>query len=98
MGSKAGIAGADRRDEYIITFRKEENGLYTKLTKKMARDWKTGAIKHLKRNNPIVEEGPYKLTVSSDGFDDKVEYENFEGDLDFLYFKKIASLDKSIKE
>ena len=88
MGSKAKIAGMDRRDEFITTFRKEEDGTYTKVTKKMARDWNTGAIKHLKRNNPDIEEGPYHLVKSTDTYDEKIEYENFEGGRDFLYFSK----------
>ena len=91
MGSKVRIAGYDRRDELIVTFRREDNGYYTKLTKKMARDFNTGAITHLKRNNPVIEEGPYELTTSTDSYDDKMEYENFEGQRDFLYFKKVST-------
>lgn len=82
------IAGPDHHDEIITHFRREEDKTYTKVTKTMRRDWKTGGIKEMKRNKP-VEVGPYKLVSSEEEADEKLLYEDIDGKTAYMYFKRI---------
>ena len=83
------IAGPDKHDEIIVTFRKERDKTYTKITRTLSRDWKTGGIKAMKRNKP-VEEGPFTLASSTD-YDEKMEYEDIDGSGKYMYFKLIEN-------
>jgi hypothetical protein len=82
-------AGPDPHDEVIISFRMESDKTYTKVTKVMVRDWKTGGIKSYKKNKPI-EEGPYELTANVDEYDEKMDYEDYDGSMTSIYFKKVG--------
>ena len=81
--------GADKHDEVVTTFRRETDKTYTKVTKKVSRDWKTGGVKELKRQKP-VEDGPFKLTNDTSDYDEKVEYQDIEGNTAFMYFKRVT--------
>lgn len=82
------IAGPDRRDEKITTWRKELDKTYTKITKTVSRDWKTGLTKEMKRNKPL-EEGPFVQTFDIKEADEKMKYEDIDGSIKYIYFKKI---------
>ncbi len=80
-------AGPDKHDETVITFRKEPNGTYTKVIKTMTRDWKTGGVQQLKRLKP-VEDGPFVLSRDPDDYDEKTSYEDIDGTIQYMYFKR----------
>ncbi len=81
------IAGPDLREETVVHFRKEPNKTYTKVTKVLTRDLKTGIVKG--ENQPGTEEGPYKLTQSETDCDEKVEYLDFDGNTRYMCFKRV---------
>ena len=85
--NRVDMAGPDRHDEIVTTFRREEDKTYTKLTKILSRDWKTGGVSQMKRL-PATEECPYILSTEKE-YDEKVEYEDIDGSTKWMYFKLI---------
>ena len=87
-------AGPDIRDETVITFRKEKDKTYTKITKTLSRDWKTGHIR--KGYSKPTEDGPYVLVSDElQDFDEKVSYQDIDESIKFMYFKKIETNSES---
>lgn len=84
---KIEISDISKFEETLVTFKKEDDGTYTKITKTLTRNRITGAATHQKKIHPIVEEGPYILTSNLDDYDEKMEYQDFKGKPAFLYFK-----------
>ena len=80
-------AGPDLHDEVSITFRREPDKTYMKITTITRRDWKTGIVKSMKRLIPI-EEGPFEVTQDSDNYDEKIEYQDFGGETKFTYLRR----------
>ena len=80
------IAGPDKKKEEVITFKKEQDGSYTKVTSYVERDYKTGTAKSLK--SETKEEGPYELTSDSEGYDEKMVYYDFDGEKKYMFLKK----------
>jgi hypothetical protein len=89
FSGRVGIKGLNKFDEYVVSFEKGEDNTYTKITKKVTRDRTTSVATYYKRDNPIIEEGPYRLTNETDNYDEKMEYEDFDGGKRILYFKKM---------
>tara|TARA_E500000331_G_scaffold340341_1_gene371541 strand:- start:1128 stop:1421 length:294 start_codon:yes stop_codon:yes gene_type:complete len=85
--------GPDYHDEVSVSFRREENKTYTKVTKTTRRDRKNGQVKEMKRLLPI-EEGPFEVTKDSENHDEKIQYEDINGDMMFIYLKKINTPEK----
>ena len=82
------IAGPDLREEIVVHFRKEVDKTYTKVTKVLTRDLKTGIVKG--EEKPGLEEGPYKLTKSASDCDEKTEYIDLDGNTCYMYFKHVG--------
>ena len=46
MGAKAAIKGYNKFNEYVVTFKREYDGTYTKITKRMTRNRSDSSIKY----------------------------------------------------
>jgi hypothetical protein len=94
MGSKAAIKGISKSNEVVVTFKKEYDGTYTRQTKTVTRDRVTSAVKYYKKGNPVVEDGPFICVDPLEEYDEKMEFEDYEGNMSFLYFKKIEHVEE----
>ena len=83
-------AGPDNHEEKIVSFRKETDGTYTKITKTKIRDWKTSAVKTLKRL-PDIEEGPFKMVSVDEDYDEVQAYEDFDGKIQKIYLQLVEN-------
>jgi hypothetical protein len=88
-------AGKDERDEVIVTFRREEDNTYTKVTKIMSRDFKSGAIKEMKRLLP-TEDGPFRLTTDKEDYDEMTQYEDIDGSIKYMFFKRESTVEDEV--
>tara|TARA_A100001011_G_scaffold339311_1_gene370670 strand:- start:150 stop:431 length:282 start_codon:yes stop_codon:yes gene_type:complete len=91
MGARVAIKGYNKYNEFIVTFKKEHDGTYTKITKKMTRDRSDSTVKYHKKDNPVIEEGPFRVVNQNEDFDEKMQFEDWDGEKAFLYFKKIIA-------
>lgn len=89
MGSRVPAKGQVKFDEVVVTFKREDDGSYTKQTKRVTRDRQTSAVKYYKKNNPIIEEGPYVAVMSGEDYDEIMSFEGMNGETVNMYFKKI---------
>tara|TARA_Y100001973_G_C5169848_1_gene318361 strand:+ start:1164 stop:1457 length:294 start_codon:yes stop_codon:yes gene_type:complete len=83
------IAGPDKKKEEVVTFKKEEDGTYTKITSYAERDYKTGTAKSLKSDTK--EDGPYSLVEEGQSFDEKMTYYDFDGTEKYIFLKKVET-------
>lgn len=92
MGSRVPVKGQVKFDEVVVTFKREDDGSYTKQTKRVTRDRQTSAVKYYKKNNPIIEEGPYVAVMSGEDYDEIMSFEGMNGETVDMYFKKIPAI------
>ena len=89
MGSRIPIKENKNYREHIITFKNNKDGTYTKQTKTFSRDRQSNAIKYYRKNNPVVEDGPFILVSSEEEYNETQTIQDFEGKNITLYFKKV---------
>jgi hypothetical protein len=89
MGSSVPAKGQVKFDEVVVTFKREHDGSYTKQTKCVTRDRQASTVKYYKKNNPIIEEGPYVAVISGEDYDEIMSFEGINGETVNMYFKKI---------
>ena len=89
MVSSVPAKGQVKFDEVVVTFKREHDGSYTKQTKRLTRDRQTSAVNYYKKNNPIIEEGPYVAVISGEDYDEIMSFEGINGETVNMYFKKI---------
>jgi hypothetical protein len=91
------IAGPDKKKEEVVTFKREPDGTYMKVTSYVERDYKTGTAKSLKSD--VKEEGPYELISDSENYDEKMPYFDFDGSKKYIFLKlKDADKDFNSKD
>ena len=79
-------AGPDNHEEQIVSFRREDDGTFTRVTKRVVRDWKTGTAKPQKKLDQ--EDGPYTLCKRADEAEASFTIEGPDGSPMTLYFKR----------
>jgi hypothetical protein len=91
MANKVEIKGISKFEETITTFKREDDGTYTKVTKKVTRNRKDSSVKYHRKNNPVIEEGPYLLVAPGERFDDIMSFEGLNGETEVMHFRKIEA-------
>ena len=89
------MAGPENHKETTTSFKKNQDGTYTKVVKETIRDWKTNQIKKGKLNP--IESGPYILTIDKEEADEVVAYEDIDMSIKYMYFK-LLQLDELAAE
>ena len=79
------MAGPEPHTEISVSFRRNADGTYTKVTAKSVRDWKTNQIR--KGRVKPTEEGPYILTLNPGEADELITYEDIDETIQYMYFK-----------
>ena len=81
------MAGPEPHIETSVSFRRNDDGTYTKITATSVRDWKTNQIK--KGRKKPIEEGPFVLTLNPDEADATLSYEDIDETIKYMYFKRL---------
>jgi hypothetical protein len=81
------MAGPEPHTEISVSFRRNADGTYTKVTATSVRDWKTNQIR--KGRVKPVEVGPYILTLNPDEADESLTYEDVDETIKYMHFKLI---------
>jgi len=89
MGSRVPVKGQVKFDEVVVTFKREHDGTYTKQTKRVTRDRQTSAVKYYRKDNPVIEEGPYVAVASDEDYDEVMSFEGIDGETVNMFFKKL---------
>jgi hypothetical protein len=79
-------AGPDIHEETSVSWQRNDDKTYTKVTKVTHRDRKTGVVKPMKRLEPIVE-GPYDVVGSAEESDTQFEYLGMNNETAYVYLK-----------
>ncbi|MAI58246.1 MAG: hypothetical protein CML56_04600 [Rhodobacteraceae bacterium] len=79
-------AGPDIHEETSVSWQRNDDKTYTKVTKVTHRDRKTGIVKPMKRLEPIVE-GPYEVVASAEESDTQFEYLGLNNEKAYVYLK-----------
>ena len=82
-------AGPDIHEEVSVTWQKNEDKTYTKVTKITHRDRKTGIVKPMKRIEPTVE-GPFMVVATAEESDTNFEYLGMNDEKAYVYLKAVA--------
>ena len=85
------IAGPEKHTEVNTTFRRNEDGTFTKIITMPIRDWKTNQVS--KGRIKPIEEGPFVITPNSDEADATQTYQDIDGTAKFIYFKYLETDD-----
>jgi len=95
-GSRKSIEreGPDIHEEISVSWVRNPDKTYIKVTNVTQRDRKTGKIKPMKRLKP-VSVGPFMAVDSAAEADDQFEYLDFDGNPGVVYLKLISSDDNT---
>jgi hypothetical protein len=85
-------AGPDIHEEVAVTWQRNPDKSYTKVTKITHRDRKTGGVKPMKMLKP-TEEGPFTVVSSKTESDDSFYYLDIDGKPTYVWLRKIDDED-----